>query len=182
MKKNNKKIYIILTQTYTIIARIISIISKNKYSHVSIGFDEECNVMYSFGRKYNKIAFIGVFKKENINKGLFIKNKNSLMALYELNISTYQYKEIQKKIEEIKNNNKGYNILGLLLAIIKIKLNRDKYYCSEFVSEILSSDKINIMENTKKIIKPEDFKNIKGLKLVYEGKVSDFTKKVEASA
>ena len=136
---NEKKIYIVLTQTYTTLAKIIKSITKDKYSHASISLDIKCNNMYSFGRKYIYFPFYGIFLKEDLRKGLFIRNKNALIAIYEIKVTKKQYNKIKDKIKEIELNNKGYNIIGLLLAHFRIKLHRRKYYCSEFVYEVLSN-------------------------------------------
>lgn len=136
---NEKKIYIVLTQTYTTIARIIKSITKDKYSHASISLDIKCNNMYSFGRKYIYFPFYGIFLKEDLRKGLFIRNKNALVVIYEIKVTKKQYNKIKDKIKEIELNNKGYNIIGLLLAHFRVKLHRRKYYCSEFVYEVLSN-------------------------------------------
>ena len=178
MNKNSFKIYIILTQTYSIVSRIISLFSKSKYSHVSISLDKKCDKMYSFGRKVDYFAFIGSFKEENINKGLFLKSNKSLMALYELNVTLAQYKKIKEKINEIKENSDGYNLIGVVLVPFNVKLRRNKYYCSEFVNEVLESVGIKIDNSFNKVVKPEDFISIKGIKLLYEGKICDYIKNI----
>lgn len=61
-KQNKKKIYIIFSQNNTVLARIIKLITRNEYSHVSLSFDEKCRTMYSFGRKYDSNPFYGIFK------------------------------------------------------------------------------------------------------------------------
>lgn len=171
---NDKKIYIVLTQTYTCIARAIRIFSHEKYSHASIAFDEKCEKMYSFGRKYIHFPFYGVFKREHLDKGLYAKNKKCLIAVYEVNVSDEQYKQIEKRVKEIKNNNRGYNIIGLLLAYFRIKLHRNKYYCSEFVYEVLSSDNINVLDKNKILFKPEELVKDNNFNMIYEGKIRDF--------
>ena len=60
--------------------------------------------------------------------------------------------------------NKGYNIVGLILAIFDFRVKRKKYYCSEFVYKVLSNDKVNIFPKKKDVIKPMDFSKIKNLK------------------
>lgn len=170
----HKKVYIVLTQTYTSVARVIKKITHDQYSHVSISFDKKCTTMYSFGRKYINFPMLGIFKEENINKGLFVRNKNSLMAIYEIDVTTYQYKRIKQKIKDIQENNKGYNIIGLFLAKFKIKLNRKKYYCSEFVFEVLSGKNINILNKEKQLFKPEDIIKDQPFNKVFEGKISEY--------
>ena len=55
---NNKTlIYIVVTQTGTVLSRILKIVTKAEYNHVSISLDPSLDQMYSFGRKnaYNPI-------------------------------------------------------------------------------------------------------------------------------
>ena len=168
-----KKIYVVLTQTYSGVARTIKYFTKDTYSHASISFDKNCNEMYSFGRKYKYFPIYGVFKKENLREGLF-KNKKSLIAIYELEVSEKKYNRIKKRVSQIKNSNKGYNILGLLLAKFRIKLHRDKYYCSEFVYEVLSSDNVNILDKNVVLFRPEELIMHNDFNKIYEGKIRDF--------
>ena len=174
---NNKKIYVVLTQTYSGVSRIIKHITHDTYSHASIAFDKDCKEMYSFGRKYKYFPLYGVFKREDLRKGLFT-NKKSLIAIYEIEVSEKQYERVRKKINQIKKSNKGYNILGLLLARFKIKLHRNKYYCSEFVYEVLSSDDVNILDKKVILFRPEELIEHNDFNKVYEGKIRDFLAKL----
>lgn len=171
---NEKKIYIVLTQTYTTIARIIKSITKDNYSHASISLDIKCNNMYSFGRKYIYFPFYGIFLKEDLRKGLFIRNKNALIAIYEIKVTKKQYNKIKDKIKEIELNNKGYNIIGLLLAHFRVKLHRRKYYCSEFVYEVLSNKEIEIYNKENTLFKPEELITNNKFVKIFEGKIRDY--------
>lgn len=62
-----RKIYIVLTYTGTLLARIVRFYTKKKYSHVSIALDEDLSRMYSFGRLNPYNAFVGGFVREGIN-------------------------------------------------------------------------------------------------------------------
>ena len=62
--------------------------------------------MYSFGRKYIYFPFYGIFLKEDLRKGLFSRNKNALVAIYEINVTDYQYNKIKEKVKEIYLDNK----------------------------------------------------------------------------
>ena len=171
---NEKKIYIVLTQIYTTIARIIKSITKDKYSHASISLDIKCNNMYSFGRKYIYFPFYGIFLKEDLRKGLFIRNKNALVVIYEIKVTKKQYNKIKDKIKEIELNNKGYNIIGLLLAHFRVKLHRRKYYCSEFVYEVLSNKEIEIYNKENTLFKPEELITNNRFVKIFEGKIRDY--------
>lgn len=169
---NNKKIYIVLTRTNTIPSKLIRLITKDTYSHVSISYNKKCDHMFSFGRKYKYFPLIGQFNIENIRKGFF-NRKNTSMAIYELNITNEQMDNIEKIINFIQKTSTGYNIIGLILALFKIKLHRNKYYCSEFVFEVLSNEKVNIYDKNNVIFKPEQLVSDKFNK-IYEGKIIDY--------
>jgi hypothetical protein len=171
-----KKVYLVLSQTHSGIARTIKAVTHEKYSHASIALDPKCEEMYSFGRKYRYFPFLGIFKKEDLNKGLF-KNKGALISIYEIDITEEQFEKIKSRIRNIKKTNKGYNIIGLLLAYFRIKLNRNKYYCSEFVYEVFSSKGIDIYDNNKIRFQPMELID-KNFKKIYEGEIRDFLKTI----
>ena len=171
-----KKIYLVLSQTYSGVSKTIKIFTKEKYCHASISLDPKCEEMYSFGRKYRYFPLLGIFKQEDLNKGLF-KNRGALMSMYEIEVNEEQYKRIVSKIEKIKKTNKGYNIIGLLLAYFRIKLHRNKYYCSEFVYEVLSSKGVDIYDKNKIKFTPMELVE-KNFKKVYEGEIREFIKTI----
>lgn len=170
-----KSIYLVFSHSNTLTSKMIKYFSKEKYSHVSISLDDKCDNMFSFGRKYTHFAIIGCFNVENIHRGLYKIHKDSTMAIYKLNVTNEQYDRIIERIRNIKINSKGYNIIGLLLANFRIRLNRNKYYCSEFVYNVLSSDGVNIIGKDKGVFKPMELSTINGLELMYEGKVCDYS-------
>ena len=170
----NKKIYVVLTQTYSYVARTIKLVTSKEYSHVSISFDREFNNMYSFGRKIHWLPLPGGFIVEDINKGLFAKHESALIKVYEVDVTDKQYKNIKKVIEDIMVNNKGYNLAGLFLAYFKIKLNRNKYYCSEFVYEVLSDSSVGILDSDVIRFQPEEIIDNECFHEVYEGKIKDY--------
>ena len=69
----NKKIYIVLSQTGTWFSRAIKFFTKDPYNHASISLDKELNHMYSFGRKKVNNPLRGGFVREYTDKGVFAK-------------------------------------------------------------------------------------------------------------
>ena len=57
----SKTIYIILTETGSLLSRAIQVYTQKNFNHVSIAFDPELKEMYSFGRKYENNPLIGGF-------------------------------------------------------------------------------------------------------------------------
>lgn len=165
-----KKIYIVLTYTGTILANIVKFYTREKYSHVSIGLDSELNKLYSFGRLNPYNPFIGGFVREGINKGTFARFRNTIGAVYSLEIEDKQYQKIVEIIENVKKDKEKYkfNIIGLFFVSINRKYKKDNsFYCAEFVKYLLeqSFNKKLLPE----IVKPMDFLELNNLELVYEG-------------
>lgn len=170
-----KKIYILLTYTGTILSRIIKGYTKAEFSHVSISLDKKLTQMYSFGRLNAYNPFIGGFIHEQIDKGTFKRFKNTKSKVYSLEITDEQYDIIRITINAFEASKKEYkfNILGLFAAGFNIRVKRKKsLYCAEFVKHVLETAKVKV--DLPQIIKPEHFKNIKGLKLVYNGKLKNY--------
>lgn len=173
-----KKIYIVLAHTGTLLSRIIRIKTGAEYTHSSIALDEDLKEMYSFGRKYSYIAFIGGFVREGASFGTYKRFYNTEISLYELTITDEQYSKLKETIEYVKVHKDEYkfNILGLFLAGFNRKRKQEKtYYCAEFVKAVLDKSGIDV-SNLPDVIKPENFKNLKDAKLIYKGLLKEYNK------
>ena len=84
--------------------------------------------------------------------------------------------KIKSSIKEFEQNKEKYkfSIIGLFAAGFNIRIERKGYfYCAEFVKYVLES--ADIKTDLPEVIKPENFKNIKGLKEIYSGKLRDYS-------
>lgn len=165
-----KKIYIILTHTGTFLSRIIKSYTKDEFSHVSVALDSELNEMYSFGRLHPYNPFWGGFVHERINAGTFKRFSKTRAKIYSLEIQDEQYEKLKYAISCIEKLRKEYtfNIWGLFAVGFKMRIKIKKsFYCAEFVKYVL--DEAKIETNLPELIKPEDFKSIKNLKVEYDG-------------
>ena len=171
-----QKIYIVLTHTGTLLSNIIKTYTKNEYSHVSIALDEELEEIYSFGRINPYIAFIGGLVKESLTSGTFKRFKKTNTAVYELEVTDKQYEDIKIKIQKMMKHKDEYkfNIKGLFYVALNKKVKKPKtFYCAEFVKYVLESSNINT-SNLPEIIKPEDFKKMPNMELLYKGKLRKY--------
>lgn len=175
-----KKIYIILTHTGTILSQIIKYYTKDEFSHVSIALDADLEKMYSFGRLNPYNPFWGSFVHEYINKGTFKRFKNTRSEVYSIFITDEQYEKAKRTIEYFNNNKQKYkfNIIGLACVSINKKIIRkNTFYCAEFVKHILKVAGITEVNQLPEIIRPENFKQLKGITLEYEGLLRKYKKK-----
>lgn len=171
-----RKIYIVLTYTGTVLSKIIKIYTGYEFSHVSIALDKELNEMYSFGRLNPYNPFWGGFVHEHINSGTFKRFKKTKTAIYSLEVNDEEYEKIQGIIIKIQNAEKPYkfNFLGLFAVALKLKIRKEhSFYCAEFVK--YSLDNAGVETNLPTIIRPDNFKDIKNLNLIYEGILRKYT-------
>jgi len=176
-----RKIYIVLTHTGTILSRIVHLLTKNKYTHASISLDVNMDGMYSFGRLNPYNPFIGGFVKEEINSGTFRRFRNTKTEVYSLKVTEEEYERLKKIITTISVEKDIYkfNVLGLIYALFhKRCIRKNRFYCSEFVRHTLEESNIQI-KGICHVIKPEDFRRIKKLRLVYSGLLRNYNTNIQ---
>lgn len=172
-------LYVVVSQTNTIVSRIIRLFTKDKYNHASISLNEELTDMYSFGRKYSRSPIPGGFIQENIHKKVFKNHPETKMAVYKLSVTDEQYAKILDMLKEMKYNPRKYqyNILGLFLAAAhKERKAQNKFYCSEFVKHVLVNSNVVKEKELPNICKPMCFRNIPS-EIIFEGKLTDYGKR-----
>lgn len=171
---SDKKIYILLTDTGTLFTRMIKLYTKQPLNHASIAFDQELKELYSFGRKYQSIPFIGGFVKENIHSRLFRQAK---CAVYSCSVSDEQFSGLQDSISSVEQNQKDYkyNLLGLLGVMMNKDFERkNAYFCSQFVATILKESGISVFEKPAALITPQDLSEEKRFVLEYKGELQAY--------
>ncbi|MBR2473772.1 MAG: hypothetical protein IKB51_01935 [Clostridia bacterium] len=179
-----KKIYIVISQTGSIVSKFIRIVTRDRYNHVSISLDKELKNMYSFGRVHTYNAFIGGFVKESVENGTFKRFvKNTVACIMELEVTSEKYDEIVKDLAEMYRH-KGeyhYNYKGLFLAMFgKSRHKIHTFYCSEFLQNFLEKHGISEPRPDTKVIKPMDFLEMPNGKVIFEGRLRDFCRRKAA--
>ncbi len=174
-----KKIYFVLTDTGTMLSRIIKFFMKDEYAHISLSLDKDLNHMYSFGRLNPYNPFIGGFIHESTRRGTFKRFKNTRARITVLNVTDEQYEKLRFLILNIKHNRKSFsfNVLGLFAIYFKIKLSKKRcFYCAEFIKYITEKSEIDL--NLPELIRPEDFRDIANTKVVYLGLLQAYNKRL----
>lgn len=168
-----KKIYVIQMSTKTIPARLISLFTMSKYSHVAISLNKNCDVTYSFGRRNIYSILNSGFVVEHKNGKFFKRFNDTNCRIYELNVTDKQYSDLVRIIKYMKkhSNNYNYDYLGIFLRYLKIPVSfKNKYVCSYFVAELLKEAHIYNFDKKTFFIKPKDFSKFDGFHLIYTGK------------
>ena len=173
-----KPVYIVISQTGTVLSRILKLITHKEYNHASLSLYDDLHIMYSFGRKRPYNPFFAGFVTESASFGTFKRFSNTRVIVVKLFITSDEYKRLENLINLMISNQKSYkyNYLGLYLAALKIPYkSKNRYYCSEFVKDILINHNVTGAESLEKIVHPMSFLKLPQTQTVYTGKLKDFT-------
>ena len=173
---DQKYIYVMLSRTHTIPARLIRLYSGNPYSHTSIALDPELSDMYSFARKGIWNPLNSGFIREDINSGVLGRDKNAYCSIYAVPVTDEQYDLVKDVIEHFKNNTDqyGYNFLGLFAAMLELNIEDGKHFmCSQFVNYVFDKSGMSLFDD-KDLVKPYDFHIKLKNHRIYRGKLTDY--------
>ncbi len=171
-------LYIVLTRTNTTISKLIGILKKEEYTHASISLDKELNNMYSFARRDTYNPFVGRFKKENINKGIYKLSDNLPGTIIKVKASKQQYESAKKIIEHFKVSGEyyKYNYIGIYHNYFNIPIcSENRFLCSEFVYYVLNECGIADLKVSRNLVRPQHLLDIEG-QLIYKGNLKKMIK------
>ncbi|GMQ55809.1 hypothetical protein AN1V17_02010 [Vallitalea sediminicola] len=179
MKKDTIDTYIMLSDTGSVLNRLIKIYTKIPYNHVSVALDEDLNEMYSFGRKFPRNPLIGGFVREYIDKGTYARFKNTTCLVCKMEITKEQYDKLIKNINHFKKRKRRYyyNIFGIFTVMLHIPVKIPYgYVCTHFVSHVYERSGVKLFNKRSTLVSTVDFYYLNKFKLnkVYEGKLSEF--------
>lgn len=172
-----KQLYIVISQTGTILSRILKFVTGAEYNHASISLSEDLSTMYSFGRKYPHNPFWGGLVLESPHTGTFRRFSETRALVLVVNISKNQHTELSCLLDRMWKGRKRYhyNYIGLSIAVFHKAWKKENcFYCSEFVADILlrigveGSDRL-----PTKVIQPIHFLSLPH-KQIYCGRLSDY--------
>ena len=170
------RIYILLTQTTSVLTRVIKFCTKTPYNHASLAFDERLEYTYSFGRVNPNDPLIGGFAHERLDTGVF---KDATCQLLSLDVTPEQYRKMRQRVAQIEANQVKYkfNFIGLFGAKFDFEVKRKyAYFCSQFVSKVLQEVGLFPEDFPSHLVKPSDLAEHVNLKVEYQGPLSEYLK------
>ena len=160
-----KPIYILLTQYRDTFSRAIGMLAGSKYMHTSIGLEDR-STFFSF----------------NTKRGFCIetplsKIRHTPCMLYRLDVPEYIYNDIAGRIQGFIDSNGRYkfNFIGTVLCLMRLPLwcspfkIKDRYYCAQFVSELLYTTGAATLRKPPARFLPKDFSKDPQFRLCYKG-------------
>lgn len=170
-------VYIVISQTGTLLSRFLKLVTKAEYNHASISLLPNLDTMYSFGRKNPYNPFRAGFVTESPRFGTFKRFSQTRILVLDITVSEEQYQAIQRRIQIMLalRQHYGYNYLGLWLAGLRICYRQKRrFYCSEFVKDLLEKQNVKGAGQLNPIVQPIHFLNLPNAKQVYSGRLADY--------
>ncbi|WP_139364833.1 hypothetical protein [Sutcliffiella halmapala] len=168
------EVYIILTDTGSMLTRMIKMFTKDSYNHASIAFNKELDSPYSFGRKKMNNPFIGGFVKENLTDRIF---QQAPCAIYSRKVSANEYERMLALVQAIESQQHTYkyNFIGLFGFVFNRQIERkNAFFCSEFVATVLNNGGIKVNRKPASLVKPTELIECEEFRLIYEGQLDSF--------
>jgi len=164
-----KSVFILLTTNPDPISWLFRLLTFGKYSHASIGIEEHLDHFFSFVTKDG-------FYLERPLKSKKAKKRARECALYRLDVDDDKYEAIKSKIEEFQTHTVQfhYSYLGILLLLFRIPHQfKNRYFCSQFVSELLTLTGSAQLQRKPSVYRPDDFRWEPMLRLGYQGTLGE---------
>lgn len=171
-------LHVVLTRTNTTMSKLIQFVKKDEYTHAAISLDKELNYLYSFGRKHTYNPFLGRFKHENIDKGIYKFSETLPGVIIEIEVSRQQYKKARYLLNNFMLNSScyKYNYRGLLHSLLAKPVSYDnRFLCSEFVYYILKESGVVDFKIPRNLVRPQDFMVLES-NIIYKGDLRKIVK------
>ncbi|MGN0435009.1 MAG: hypothetical protein ACI4D8_00090 [Wujia sp.] len=181
-KKNtvkNKSVFIVISKTSTLPSNVIKMWTKEPYAHTSLALDIELNEMYSFARKKLKNPFDCGFISEDITKGVFGRDVDTVCQVARLRLTANQHRKLLKILDKFKKekNLYHYNYMGIFGVMFNRAVERKyNYFCSQFVYSVLQKSGVRMFDKKPGLVRPEDFRVWDELEIIYQGKLNQYRK------
>ena len=159
-----RHIYVLLMRMPDTVSKALSLWMRFHYTHVSIGLDEDLEHFYSFG--YSGFRIESIERFNNSDKGPFP------CALYQIPVSEQTYDRVKQQLMSFvdRKENFKFHLFGVALALFRIRHKFEgRYFCSQFVSEVLHECEVMPQHKHSSLFMPRDFSKQKELRLVFQG-------------
>lgn len=163
-----KPVFVILTYTKSTMAKMIKAVTDGTYSHASISLDTSMKNMCSFNRKG--------FVDEDIT-GTGFMNEGAEYCLYMYLATNDEYNTINGIIEEFQKHRENfkYSIKGLFNYLLnKETEDKDEWFCSEFVSYLLSQANPKLLKRHYSLYSPDDLRTTRKMIKISNGFINAY--------
>ena len=140
MSNQNKQLYIVISQTGTLLSRILKQITGAEYNHASISLSRDLERMYSFGRRHPYNPFWGGFVIESPRTGTFKRFSETKVLVLSVSVTEEQHAELKEMLDVMwkRRRKYSYNYIGLCLAYFHVVWKQEAAIIARSLSESFS--------------------------------------------
>lgn len=143
-----RKLYILVSQTQTGIARLIRGVCKYPYNHVSVTLDSSLNTWYSFARYVQDAPLHGGLVTETPER-LCAPAEDILIRVYQVEIPEKKARDLEKLLRQADNPDSGliYNHYDAIASAVGTRIPLPGCHtCLSFACEILGQQYLTIKD------------------------------------
>lgn len=133
-------IYIVFSSTPTGMGRLIRVMTRNPYNHVSLSLSEDIKTLYSFARHYRRIPLYGGFVEESILRYRSL-SRDATVKICRIPMEERQFTYLKNYIDWLWNDraNYIYNTPGAMFSLLHQRAAIPKAHtCASFINKVLS--------------------------------------------
>lgn len=171
-----KTIYILLTRSGTLLSNLVYLFTGDAYTHASISFDHCLQPLYSSARKNGETMFPAGPCREYFHRGFYKRRQQIPCTLLALDVPEEIFHRAKREVDRIirRSDQYHFNIIGLMLCQANIPLRRrNKFFCSQFVAEILQRSKAVDLPKVPSLMRPMDYTRMVSIKCLYRGTLGE---------
>ena len=170
-----KNLYVMFTRTSTMVGKMIRVVTKYEFSHVSLALSDDLTEFYSFARRNMNNAIDGGFVKEKRYYFTHGKESRTRVKIFKIPVEDEVYYQVKSFVKQIASDDEViYNLFSLITMPIVHGIQPYKQYtCISFVSEALS--KTGLIKFNKPTYKytPKELERILKKYLFLDGYISN---------
>lgn len=165
-------LYVLFSRSDTWFSELIYRFSPGEFTHAALALDEDLRYLYSFGRYSPHMPLPAGFVTENVHTGVYGRCGGSTCRVYRVEVSEEGYRRTVKILNYMQQNAEfyHYNLFGVALCAMRISYKRKaRFFCSEFVAEMLRRADAVELPKPAHMMRPADLMELPQLQLIYEG-------------
>ena len=165
-------LYVLFSRSDTWFSQVIYHLSPGDFTHAALALDRDLRYLYSFGRHHPNMPLPAGFVTENVHTGIYGRCGGNTCRVYRVPVSEEGYRKTERLLEYMQKNAEfyHYNLFGVALCALRISHKRKaRFFCSQFVAEILNRAEAVTLPRAAHMMRPADLLAMPELELIYEG-------------
>lgn len=165
-------LYVLFSRSDTWFSSLIYRFSPGEFTHAALALDRDLRDLYSFGRYDPRLPLPAGFVSENVHTGVYGRCGGSTCRVCRVPVSEEGYRKVVRILNYMQSLSGyyHYNLFGVVLCALRISHKRKaRFFCSQFVAEMLSRAEAAKLPKPAHMMRPCDLLELPELEMIYEG-------------